>query len=419
MSRTTFSAASGVLALAILAGCGPQAFAPVAAIAPMGTAPGLQAAAKATLAKRFVVGFRTAPTAAQLNQLAATGAKTVKSLKALAMVVVEATKDVKATRQSLMKVQGVEFVEAELLPELETIQFKPVDSRVTRGGDPLRDQQWGLENMGVTKVWAAAPNLKTVRVALIDTGVDLNHPDLKANLLEGANFDQPGQPPQDEAGHGTMTAGCIAAVANNGIGVVGVAPNAKIIPVKVGNTASSVCEAMQWAADHGDMISMSLSFKPNMSEYPVAVESTKRAAQYVMSKHIPMVCSMGNTGTESKNVPSYFAGNEVPGLIAVGATDKNDKVTSFSTFGNWTSVSAPGKDIMTTNMGGKWGAVSGTSFSTPLTAGVVALMLGKGQAADPAAIKAKLQKTALDIETPGYDVKAGAGRVDAFRAVME
>jgi subtilisin family serine protease len=419
LSKTTFTAAAGALALTILAGCGAQTFAPISALAPAASQPGL-AAMKATLAKRFLVGFKTQPTAAQMTQLEATGAKTVKSLKALAMVVVEAGKDAKSTRQALLGVQGVQFVEAELLPEVETVKFTPADSKVTRGGDPLRNQQWGLDNMGVPKVWAAAGNtLKTIKVALIDTGVDLNHPDLKANLLEGANFDQPGQPPQDQAGHGTMTAGCIAAVANNGIGVVGVAPNAKIIPVKVGNSASSVCEAMMWAADHGDMISMSLSFKPNMSEYPVAVESTKRAAQYVMNKKIPMVCSMGNTGTESKNVPSAFAGSEVPGLIAVGATDSNDKVTSFSTFGNWTSISAPGKDIMTTNMGGKWGAVSGTSFSTPLTAGVVALMLGKGQAADPAAIKAKLQKTALDIEAPGYDNKAGWGRVDAFKAVMQ
>jgi subtilisin family serine protease len=413
----TFQAASGVLALAILAGCGAQTFAPVAAIAPSGVTPRYEAAA-ATLGKRLLVGFKSAPTAAQLKQVEATGAKTVKSLKQLAMIVVESS-NTKATRQSLLKVQGVQFVEAELLPELEPVQFRQVASKTSRGGDPLRDQQWGLDNMEVPKVWAAAPNLKTVRVAVVDTGVDLNHPDLKGVLLPGANFDQPGQPPQDEAGHGTMTAGCVGAIAGNGIGIAGVAPNAKIVPVKVGNSASSVCEAMIWAADNADMITMSLSFKPNMSEYPTAVESTKRAAQYVMNKKIPMICSMGNTGTSSKNVPSYFAGNEVPGLVAVGATDKADKVTSFSTFGNWTSVSAPGKDIMTTNMGGKWGAVSGTSFSTPLTAGVVALMLGKGIPADPAAIKAKLQKTALDIEAPGYDDKAGAGRVNAFKAVMQ
>jgi subtilisin family serine protease len=339
------------------------------------------------------------------------------------MVVFETQGDVGATRKALLAAPNVAFVESELLPKQEPYKSVPVNVRPRQDGskaDPLRKDQWALDKMGVERVWAeVGTKLKPITVALVDTGVDLKHPDLQGVLVEGANFDKPGTPPQDEAGHGTMTAGCIAAVANNGQGVAGVAPNAKIMPVKVGNSASSVVEAMMWAADHGDMISMSLSFKPNMSEYPAAVETTRRAAEYVMSKGVPMVCSMGNTGTSSKNVPSFFAGKEVPGLIAVGATDKNDRVTSFSTFGNWTSVSAPGASIVTTSMGGQYRAVDGTSFSTPLTAGVVALMLGHGQAKDPAAIKAKLQKTAVDIEAPGYDDKAGAGRVDAFRAVME
>jgi subtilisin family serine protease len=164
---------------------------------------------------------------------------------------------------------------------------------------------------------------------------------------------------------------------------------------------------------------MSLSFKPNMEEYQTAVQTTRRAAEYVMKKSVPMVCSMGNTGTNSRNVPSAFAKTEVPGLIAVGATGKTDRVSSFSTYGAWTSVSAPGEQIMTTKLGGGYAAVDGTSFSTPLTAGVVALMLGHGAPHDPAAIKAKLQETAKDIEAPGFDDKAGFGRVDAVRAVLQ
>jgi len=255
-------------------------------------------------------------------------------------------------------------------------------------------------------------------VAVVDTGVDLKHPDLQGVLVEGYNAAAPGTPPQDGQGHGTMTAGCVGAVANNGIGIAGVAPNAKIMPVKVGNSASSIVDAMIWAADHADMITMSLSIKPGMADYPAAIETTKRAAEYVMSKNVPMVCSMGNTGTMSKNVPSAFAGVEVPGLIAVGASDVNDKITSFSTFGPWTSVAAPGANIITTAMGGAYKAVDGTSFSTPLTAGVVALMLGNGQAKNPAGIKARLQSTAVDIGAPGVDDKAGAGRIDAAKAVL-
>jgi subtilisin family serine protease len=338
------------------------------------------------------------------------------------MVVVETSRPVAATRKALLAAPGVQFVEGELLPALDLPKGTPVAAPAPKQGrdatDPMRKDQWALDTMGVPKVWEAAKDLKSITVGLVDTGVDGLHSDLKANLVPGWNAANPGQNTMDEAGHGTMTAGCIAAVANNGIGVAGVAPNAKVMPIKVGNSASSVVDAMIYAADHTDMISMSLSFKPNMDEYQTAVETTRRAAEYVMGKKIPMVCSMGNTGTSSKNVPSYFAGNAVPGLIAVGATDKNDKVTSFSTYGNWTSVSAPGAKILTTSKGGGYSSVDGTSFSTPLTAGVVALMLGNGAPKDPAAIKKILMETAVDIDAPGTDDKAGAGRVDAFKAVI-
>lgn len=405
---------------AVLTGCNSQNFAPAGMMAANGEA---LTASEAQQARRFLVGFKSMPNAKAIAEVEkATNTKTVKSIKKVSMVVFETSGDVGATLKALQNQPGVQFVESELLPKIEPFKAVNVTVRPRQDNskvDPLRKDQWALDKMGVDQVLTSVKNLKTIKVAVIDTGVDLKHPDLQGVLLEGANFDVPGTPPQDGQGHGTMTAGCVAAVANNGIGVAGVAPNAKIIPVKVGNSASSVVEAMMWAADNSDMITMSLSFKPNMSGYPAAVESTRRAAEYVMSKGTPMVCSMGNTGTSSKNVPSAFAGKEVPGLIAVGATDKNDKVTSFSTFGDWTSVSAPGAGIMTTAMGGQYKAVDGTSFSTPLTAGVVALMLGAGFDRDPAKIKAKLQSTAVDIDAPGYDIKAGAGRVNAFAAVAK
>lgn len=409
---------AGTVVLVTLAGCGMQTMAPG-----MGTtteARGVEAS-KAVLAKRFVVGFSAMPTAAEVLKLeATTGTKMVKSLKKVRMAVFETQGDYEKTGAALKAAKNVQFVESELLPEREPLKFQAVKTQIRQGGgDPNRDKQYYLDLMGIPQVWSSNRVQKEVVVAVVDTGVDLKHPDLQGALVPGYNVANPSKPPQDDAGHGTMCAGLVGAVANNGQGIAGVAPNAKIMPVKVGNSASSVVEAMMYAADHADMITMSLSFKPNMSEYGTAVETTRRAAEYVMSKNKPMVCSMGNTSSSSKNVPSYFAGKEVPGLIAVGATDAKDKVTSFSTYGPWTSVSAPGSRIMTTTNGGGYGLTDGTSFSTPITAGVVALMLGAGQDPTPAAIKAKLQQTAVDIETPGYDDKAGAGRVDAARAVLE
>ncbi len=377
---------------------------------------------QATLARRVVVGFAQMPGEAELVQLTARhGLKLVRTFKPLRMAVFELTAPGTATRKDLLAAPGVQFVESELLPPLERIKGVSVPQPMRQNAgkaDPLFAKQWYIPLMGIDKVWGAKAQPKPVTVAVVDTGVDLRHPDLKDALVPGYNAEKPGLPPQDTYGHGTMTAGLVGAVANNGLGIAGVAPNARIMPVKVGNSASSVVDAMIWAADNADMITMSLSFKPNMSEYPTAVETTKRAAAYVMGKNVPMVCSMGNTGTSSKNVPSYFAGNEIPGLIAVGATDQNDQVTSFSTFGNWTSVSAPGKDVLTTDINGGYKSVDGTSFSTPITAGVVALMLGHGHPKDPAAIKRRLMATALDIGPAGYDDKAGAGRVQAANAIL-
>ncbi len=407
------------LALAVLAGCGVPVAGSNLALRSASDNPGVEAS-KATLAKRLIVGFQAAPNKAAIAQIEkASGTKHVRSINKLALAVFEAP-DARKARKILLATDGVDFVEGELLPEREPInaQFMPF-LRFTDGTDPGRKDQWYLEKIGAPKVWDAA-KLKPVLVGLIDTGVDLKHPDLKPILVEGYNSGAPGQPPQDQAGHGTMTAGCIAAAHNNGIGIAGTANNAKIMPIKVGNGASTVVDAMMYAADHGvDLISMSLSFKPGMADYPAAIETTKRAAQYVMSKSIPMICSMGNTGNSQKNVPSAFAGNDVPNLIAVGATDQADKVTSFSTYGSWTSVAAPGRQIITTSIGGGTSVVDGTSFSTPITAGVVAMMLGNGIAKDPGVIKAKLLKTAVDIDAPGKDDKSGAGRIDAFRAVME
>lgn len=410
---------ASALSLAVLAGCGHASV-----VAPMYNATGAVEAASTTLAKRLVVGFEQMPAAdalAGLTQKA--GVTVVKQFAPLSIAVVESHGDVKAARRALLAAPGVQFVEGELLPALDVPTGHAVAAPAPRQGldqtDPLRKDQWHLDTLGVPKVWDAAGTLKSVTVAMVDTGVDLKHPDLKDALVPGWAADAPGQPPQDLAGHGTMTAGCVGAVANNGIGVAGVAPNAKLMPVRVGASASSMVEALMYAADHADMISMSLSYKPGMDEYPTALQTTKRAAQYVMKQGVPMVCSMGNTGTVSKNVPAAFAGTDVPGLIAVGATTDHDHVAVFSTRGSWVTVAAPGANILTTSMGGGYKAVDGTSFSTPLTAGVVALMLGHGQAKDPAAIKAQLQRTAVDLDGPGHDDQSGAGRVDAYRAVME
>lgn len=376
--------------------------------------------AESVLARRLVVGFERMPARSDATRIeTACGVALVRRIDVLSLVVFEARGNVAAARRKLLAQAGVAFVEGELLApgDRPTLSRRPPALPLFDAGDPDRPEQWYLDKIGAPKAWAAAGNLAPVTVAVIDTGVDLTHPELQGRLVPGYNAAVPGQPPQDMDGHGTSTAGCIAAIANNGVGIAGVAPNALIMPVKVGWAASTIAESMVWAADHADMITMSLSVKPASSEYPAAVETFRRATEYVMSRNVPMVCSMGNTGSESRNVPSAFAGQEVPGLVAVGATDSSDKVTKFSTRGKWITLAAPGSSIYTLDKGGGYTWAHGTSFSTPITAGVVAMLLGRGFPKSPVAIKARLTATATDIDSAGFDDRSGAGRLDAGRAV--
>lgn len=415
MRNTLLHASIAALMLGQISGCGS---APTPSAAPADAAMSAQAA---TLSRRLVVGFRSAPdrrTLAELEQ--AHGLKLVKELRKVAIAVFEASGAVKAAEKALTTTPNVEFVETERLPEREPLRVENVDAPTLQdGGDPLRDQQYYLDLMGVPKVWLEAKRLKPVTVAVVDSGVDLTHPDLQGVLVPGHNVPDPSKPPQDDLGHGTMCAGLIAAVANNGVGIAGIAPNAKIMPVRYGSSSSDMVEAMIYAADHADVVSMSLSLKPLMPSYWTHFKTMKRGAAYVVGKGVPLVCSMGNTGPMPlQNIPAFFAGKDVPQLIAVGATDQRDRPAGFATHGSWMTVVAPGDKIVTTKRGGKWGVTQGTSFSTPLTAGVVAMMIGAGHPSDPAAIKATLQATALDIGPAGFDKKSGAGRVDAFRAVV-
>ena len=376
--------------------------------------------AKAALARRLVVGFQAVPDAAEIVRIEQTcRVDLVRRLDTLALAVFEAPDDLRQARSRLLGQKGIAFVEGEWLPPepRPPIQRRPPALPLLDAGDPGRSEQWYLDKIGAPQAWAAAGNLVPVTVAVIDTGVDLKHPELQGRLVPGYNAAVAGAPPQDFDGHGTSTAGCIAAIADNGVGIAGVAPNARIMPVKVGWSASTIVESMVWAADHADMISMSLSVKPASSEYPTAVETLRRAADYVMSRNVPMVCSMGNTSNVSRNVPSAFAGSETPGLIAVGATDAWDKVAAYSTRGPWVTLAAPGSSIYTLDKDGGYAWQHGTSFSTPITAGVVAMLLGRGFPKSPAAIKARLTATATDIDSAGFDERSGAGRVDALRAI--
>jgi subtilisin family serine protease len=282
--------------------------------------------------------------------------------------------------------------------------------------DPLFPEQYSLKKVEAGKAWFLNTGKDTVKIAIIDSGVDLEHPDLKAKLLEGYNALDPAKPPKDDVRHGTHVAGIAGAIGNNGVGVAGLASNCKIIPVKVlganSGTLDSISAGLIWAADNGaDVVNMSLG---TYSENQTLAEAVK----YALGKNVVCIATMGNDNTEKKRYPAAY-----PGMIAVGSTDENDKKSGFSNYGSWMTVSAPGSNILSTlptymssgNIG--YGKLSGTSMAAPLVTGLAGLIRSQHKDMHPKDVSKMLQDSADDLGEIGHDKYFGAGRINAFKAV--
>lgn len=227
---------------------------------------------------------------------------------------------------------------------------------------------WEINKFDIPSLWKSSTG-KGVKIAVIDTGCDLDHSDIKNNIIQGINFVNPGKDPDDDCGHGSHCAGSIAAE-NNGTGMVGVAPNAKIMPVKVldskgqGNL-NSIINGIIWSADNGaDILSMSLGC-------PVPAAPLENAIKYAASKGCIIFCAAGNDGPKTDIMyPAKY-----DHTIAIGAIDRNLERTSFTCSGETLDFLAPGHDILSCIPGGGYALMSGTSMSTPFAVGCAALLL--------------------------------------------
>ena len=261
---------------------------------------------------------------------------------------------------------------------------------------------WEINKFDIPSLWKKTKG-EGVKVAVIDTGCDLTHHDLKDNMLEGKNFVEIGQPPMDRNGHGSHVSGTIAASDNN-LGMVGVAPKAKIIPIKAlgdkgGGNLDDVCKGIDWACKNGaDIITMSLGSPAGHAQLAA---SLKNAA----ASNVLVFCAAGNSG---ENTPIMYPA-KYPESIAIGAIDVNMNRTNFTCAGEELEFLSPGKDIFSCVPGG-YAKMSGTSMSNPFASGYAALVLSyykkkfsKKECVD------LFKQSVKDLPNPKYRTKAYQG----------
>ncbi|MEU9733310.1 type VII secretion-associated serine protease mycosin [Streptomyces sp. NPDC048002] len=297
--------------------------------------------------------------------------------------------------------------------------------------DGIRAQQWGLEAMHTAEAWQTTKG-EGITVAVLDTGVDDEHPDLDGNVLPGKDMVGFGAERGDPAwaGHGTAMAGIIAGHGHgygNADGVMGIAPEAKILPVRViledddsarskarTTRGNALADGIRWAADHGaDVINLSLG-DDSKSAHPEPAED--EAVQYALDKGVAVVASAGNGGEKGDHI-SYPAA--YPGVIAATAVDKFGTRASFSTRRWYATVSAPGVDVVIAAPDRKYYQGWGTSAAAAFVSGAVALIKSAHPGLTPAQIKKLLQDTARNAPAGGRDDSRGYGFVDPAAAIRK
>lgn len=271
---------------------------------------------------------------------------------------------------------------------------------------------WGITSFGVPAIWSKSRG-EGVRVAVLDTGAALNHPDLRDQIDEAKDFSKSDNGPEDSNGHGTHCAGIVAAI-DDGQGVIGVAPRSRLMIGKVlGNDgsgkASNIARGIRWAADSGAHI-ISMSFGSSVADKAIA-----NACRYAASKGVLLIAAAGNEGPYDNTV-GYPGG--FPDTLCVAAIDHARKLAKYSSRGDQVDLAGPGTDVLSCYPPRGYAKLSGTSQATPFVAGVVALMVGRQLKSGVRTVttadqlKVAVRKTCIDVGKGGHDKGYGWGLVN-------
>jgi len=278
--------------------------------------------------------------------------------------------------------------------------------------DPSYGNQWQHTRINSPGAWDTTTGSASVLAAVCDTGVSSAHPDLAANLqLPGYNSVDGTTNTEPVYNHGTGVAGCIGAVGNNAVGVAGVAWTVKILPIRITNTAdgrafvSDAVDGIRYAADHGAKVA-------NLSYLMAGYSAIADAGQYLRDRGGLLFVAAGNDNQD----PGW---TDFASFVCVGATTSSDTRASFSNYGVYIDVVAPGVSVYSTSGAASYAYMSGTSFSSPITAGLGALLYAVNPSFTPAEVESFIFSTCVDLGDPGEDNLFGHGRIDAAAAVAK
>lgn len=368
--------------------------------------------------QQVVVKFRTEPTAEQLAQI-------MEQINATNVQKLAFTYVFESTSQSTEQLidyfnsWDIEYVEPHFL-------YMTNDMTNVRGfsdgfssqhfvpNDLLFDKfQWNLPMIKTIGGWDLSRGSQDVIVAVIDTGVDLDHADLADNLVEGINVIDEGKRPYDDVGHGTHVAGIIAAIVNNYEGVSGMSWFNKVMPIKAldhtgAGSTYSVAQGIIWAVDNGaQVINMSLG-----NYY--ASNFLHDAIKYAYDRDVILISATGNDDTDEPGYPAAY-----PEVLAVAATNAYEQRALFSNFGHYVDVTAPGENIASTYPGNEYAAMSGTSMASPHAAALAAMIRSANPLLSNEDVMDIMRQSALDLGQPGRDIYYGYGQIDVAAALEQ
>lgn len=286
--------------------------------------------------------------------------------------------------------------------------------------DPGLSQQWGVSKVQAPAGWDINRGSASVVIAVIDTGADPRHPDLTGKSVSGWNLCSTCTGYQtsntaDDNGHGTHVAGMAAASTNNGTGIASIGFNSSFMPIKAldstgSGSYSDISKGITYAADHGALVE-------NLSLGGSAYSQTLQdAVNYAYNKGLILIAAAGNTGN---NTPSYPAA--CLNVLAIAATDSNDQPATFSSYGSWVALAAPGVNIYSTfwssASGSTYATLSGTSMATPFVSGLAALLFAQNTTRTNADVTNLMERSADNPGPSGWNQYTGYGRINVYRAL--